>query len=199
MPAGGKGRCLIVDDEAIVCRAIARLVRREFEPVLAGSVAEASRELAKPGAWWAFVIDVLLPDGSGLDFLADARRTHPTTPAMVLTGWLDPVVVNAAHDLDATCVIKPADGDRILRFLRARPRPELVVDSWVGRYALSEAEGDVLRRAVLGSSKEAIAASRGSSRLTVKKQVSNALHKTGDSSLLAAVQRVLKEAMKGRH
>lgn len=187
-------RCLIVDDEPAVRRALARIVCSvDDEPVTAASATEGSSLLAEPGWWRAIFLDAVLPDGSGLDLLSAARRDHPVTPTMILTGWSDPVVINAAHDLGATCVIKPVNSERIRQFLHARNPIEIVLDVWVDRFSLSQAEGDVLLRAVLGSSKAAIAAARGSTELTVKKQIANALRKTGDGSLLAAVQRLLRE------
>jgi len=192
MAAAG-ARCLIMDDEPAICRGLARIVRQDFEPVVATSVSEASTLLAKPGSWHAFILDVMLPDGSGVDVLDLARKMHPVTPAMVLTGRPDPAVINAAHDLGATCVIKPVDAERIRQFLRARSPVSTVVETWVDQYSLSDAEADVLLRAVLGASKVAIATARGSSVLTIKKQIANALRKTGDGSLLAAVQRLLRE------
>jgi DNA-binding NarL/FixJ family response regulator len=195
--ATGEARCLIVDDEPAVCRALERIVRRDVEPVVATSAVEASSLLEKPGPWRAFILDVMLRDGSGVDLLVAARRKHPLTPAMILTGVADPVVINAAHDLGATCVIKPVEPARIRHFLQARSPVEIVLGEWVAQYSLSDAEGDVLLRCVLGSSKAATAAARGSSALTVKKQLANALRKTRDGSLLSAVQRLLRETTEG--
>ena len=133
--------------------------------------------------------------------LGHARRAHPVTPAMLLTGYIDSAVVNAAYDLNAMCVAKPVESERIDRFLREGQSPvhaaDFVVDAWILRYDLSAAEGEVLRKAILGDSKGDIAAARGSSMLTVKKQIANALKKTGDGSLLAAAQRLLREALGG--
>src|SRR5579859_1473935 len=68
--------------------------------------------------------------------------------------------------------------------------------TWAHRYGLSLALTDVLARAALGHSKDAIAAARGSSRQTVKKQACTLLRRTGDKSLDQAGARLLREIVR---
>jgi two-component system response regulator DevR len=194
---GGDGvRFLVVEDEEIAARAMRALLSPYGEIVLAQTARDAQRALGADGGWSAFFIDVSLPDGSGLDFLAHARVDFPTTPAMVLTGCLDAGAINATFDLGADYVAKPVHKARITRFLMARPefslRLQRVVELWRKRYGLSEAEADVLRRSAAGETREGIADARRCSRLTVKAHVANILAKTADETLFAAVGRVLR-------
>jgi len=166
------------------------------EMVLAPTAREAERFLEADDGWSAFFIDVALPDGSGLDFLAHARIDYPTTPAMVLTGCLEATAVNTTFDLDAEYVAKPVHKARITRFLSARPEFSLrlqgAVQLWRNRYGLSEAEADVLARSAAGETREAIAAARHCSPLTLKSHIANLLGKTDDDSLFVAVGRLLR-------
>jgi len=73
-------------------------------------------------------------------------------------------------------------------------RVELVVRACASASRLSSAEGDVLLRACQGETREDIAIARGSSPQTIHKHVTNILRRTGDLSLHAAVERVLREA-----
>ena len=195
-----EGRCLIVEDDEVLARSLGRLMGPQVTTVVARTSADAKRQLEDGRAWRALFIDVRLPDGSGLEVLAHARSAHPLTPAMVLTGYVDPAVVNAAYDLNAICVAKPVVVDRIRRFLQdgegAAGQADGVIDAWVTRHGLTRAEGEVMRMSLLGDSKRAVAERRGSSEQTVKKQLANALRKTGDASLLAAAQRLLREALR---
>ncbi len=194
-------RILLVEDDVLLANSLTRIVRTYAEPIVAGTVREATRLLASANRWRAFFIDLGLPDGSGLEVLARARTTHPLTPAMILTGAAEPEAINAAHDLHADYVVKPPVAGRIDRFLRSAAsfstRLTTLAGAWAERYALSEAEADIVRRSALGEGTAAIAAARDSSRLTVKKQVSCLLRKTGDSSLHAAVYRLVVEAADG--
>ena len=154
-----RGRFLVLDDESMLADRLARLVRRHGEVTVAATAREADRLLAMDVGWRGFIFDIRLPDGSGLGVLARARPRHPTTPALVISGYLEPKLVNVAYDLDAAYVVKPVLPARITRFVTRAAHVETVVravHSWVSKYDLSGAEADVLLRAASGQSREAI-------------------------------------------
>lgn len=107
----------MVEDDHAIGRALRRVVRSYGEMSLATTASEARGLLSRPGMWSAFVLDVGLPDGSGLDLLADARETFPATPALVLTGRTEAASINAAYDLNADYVVKPIEEARVRHFL----------------------------------------------------------------------------------
>jgi DNA-binding NarL/FixJ family response regulator len=193
-------RFLMVDDDAAVQRCLARVVRRHGEFVAADTFQRAAYLLSDGSMWAGFFFDVELPDGSGLDLLAQARDAHPITPAMVLTGNNRDSTANAAYDLRAHYVIKPVATKRIEQFLKDAVSLESHVSralrQWTDRYGLSEAEADVLRRSALGESQSVIATARGVSRETIKTQVATLLGKTGDESLQTAAGRLLRDVAK---
>jgi two-component system response regulator DevR len=190
-------RFLVVDDDTAVQRCLARIVRPHGEFVAADTFQRALSLLGDGSAWTGFFFDVELPDGSGLDLLAQAREQHPITPAMVLTGNNRDAAANAAYDLRAHYCVKPVVTERIEQFLKdaasleTRLAPALRL--WAARYGLSDAETDLLRRTALGESKGRIAEARGVSRETIKTQVATLLDKTGDESLQAAAGRLLRD------
>jgi len=102
-----------VDDEPQAQHWYARMLRAYGDVVVAPSAAAARRQLAKRPVVSAALFDVFLPDGSGLDVLAEFRRLYPTTPAVVVTGHVKGDVVNAAYDLDAGVMSKPFNRDRM--------------------------------------------------------------------------------------
>lgn len=110
-------RYLVVEDEPYVGRALLRLVRPFGEGVLARTVRAAKGQLASTVPWRAFLIDLGLPDGSGLDVLRAVREAFPRAPAMVLTGRVEAELINAVHDLGAQYTVKPIDERRVQRFL----------------------------------------------------------------------------------
>jgi DNA-binding NarL/FixJ family response regulator len=200
MIEASRARFLVVDDNEAVQRSLGRIVRRHGEFVAADTFERALALLRDGSTWTGFVFDVELPDGSGLDLLAQAREQHPITPAMVLTGNNRDAVANAAYDLRAHYCIKPVVTERIEQFLKdavslgARLAPAL--RQWAARCGLSEAETDLLRRTALGESKSAIAAARAVSPETIKTQIGTLLDKTGDASLQVAAGRLLRDVAK---
>jgi two-component system response regulator DevR len=156
-----------------------------------------------------------LPDGSGLDFLRLVRAANPRVPALVLTGVIDHDVANAAFDLRAQYLVKPATPVQIRDFLQltvanavradSLVEPELPrstaiarqVRAWSVRYRLSPSEGNILAMAVSGHPRDGIAIARGCSALTIQKHISNLLRKTSDESFHDAVERLLRESAAG--
>jgi CheY-like chemotaxis protein len=108
---------LAVDDDPGAQLGYKRLLRKYGLAVVAENAAQARLQLASHSGWRAFLFDLRLPDGSGLDLLAYARRTFPATPAMLLTGHVEGHVVNAAYDLDAGVLGKPFDASRVHRWI----------------------------------------------------------------------------------
>jgi DNA-binding response OmpR family regulator len=117
MAAAPRPALLFVDDDAALTQALARIARAYGDVAIAASVAQARALLASPRSWTAFVIDEGLPDGSGLDLLTGARRSFPSTPALMLTGQTEAATINRAFDLRADYVVKPVDAARLRRFL----------------------------------------------------------------------------------
>ncbi len=85
-PRSGQFNLLIVDDEQDVRRLIRQALPQDRLRILqAGSLTEARRQSAEFAVDVA-LIDILLPDGSGLDFAAELQRRHPACQSIVMTG-----------------------------------------------------------------------------------------------------------------
>jgi ActR/RegA family two-component response regulator len=108
---------LLVEDDLGAAHALVRLVREHCQVSLASTASQAREQLASSSSWRAFIVDDGLPDGSGVDLLAEWRPVYPDTPALVLTGRTDARVINAAFDVRADYLVKPAEAPRVLRFL----------------------------------------------------------------------------------
>lgn len=197
----GKGRFLAVEDEALVARAFVRgIQRRGFgECIVATTAGEARRHLNDGSTFTALVIDVGLPDGSGLDLLEDARaRAHALTPALVLSGSNDRDHINRATELDARYLVKPLELERLAVFLEDSISLSRRLDIALRSRCLSETLTDILKRSALGETREAIALARGRSRKTVENQIERVRELTGQPSFQALVASVLREVARGR-
>ena len=83
-------RVLVVDDEVTLLKNVARSLRAVgFEVITAPDCADAREALSRSHVD-ALCLDINLPDGDGLDLLAEIRRTAPDLPAIVISGATSP-------------------------------------------------------------------------------------------------------------
>jgi two-component system, NarL family, response regulator DesR len=66
----------------------------------AGSLAEA-RKHAAAVRFDVVVLDLSLPDGNGVDLIADLRRENPDVAVLILSATLDPASVDRAAEAGA--------------------------------------------------------------------------------------------------
>lgn len=89
---------LLVDDEPEVRAVYGQALRRALPDVTvleAASADEARRRLADGGID-LLLSDERLPDGRGVDVIAQARREHPEVVGILLTGHADASVIRRA-------------------------------------------------------------------------------------------------------
>jgi DNA-binding NarL/FixJ family response regulator len=187
---------LVLEDHVALAQTIASVVRVVGDPHVATTIEQGYDVLAERDEWAGFLIDVLMPDGNGLDLLAYAREQGHEGPALVLTALHDAVTINRTYELRGRYLVKPTDTLGIMRFLNDAahdPRQELFLREWALRYELTETEISILRSATEGSERDQVAFERGVSSTTLKKHVNNLLRKTGDDSLLALAARILRD------
>lgn len=78
-------RVLVVEDDAGVRRVIERGLRLAGHvPAFAGDLA-SGRALWSDGAFDVVLLDVMLPDGNGIDLLAERRAAGDTVPVVLLS------------------------------------------------------------------------------------------------------------------
>jgi CheY-like chemotaxis protein len=110
---------LVVDNEALALHALQRMLQRDAEVVVAATFDEARRLLEGGARFDAFVFDINLDPGSGLDLLAFAREHgYATTPAIVVTGTSGNAFVNPVHALHAELLTKPFPPEQLREFVR---------------------------------------------------------------------------------
>jgi two-component system OmpR family response regulator len=189
---GGALSFLIVDDEPLVQRALASLLRRygACSAIPSASDAESQLEEGRLGHEWdGLLIDVRLQDGSGLDVLASARRKKIRAPALILSGRIDHDVVNRAAALDARLVSKPCGTSELAPFLgdvlfrKTRDRAFAAVERARHRWSLSDREVDILDHALRARSREQYLALRGMAQNTYKTHVRKLLEKSDYANL----------------
>jgi two-component system response regulator RegA len=107
---------LVVDDDdphrSRLCRAFRARGLEVAEARTAGDALAVARRFEPEQA----VLDLRLPDCSGVDLLADLRSAHPALACVVLTGFGSiATAVEAVRRGAVDYLTKPADADEILR------------------------------------------------------------------------------------
>ena len=118
---------LIVDDDPNVCSALARLVESWGYQAVAET--DSFKALAGKKPFSLVLLDIIMPQMFGLDFLAAAKDLKPELAFIMVTGVQDETIAQKAMDLGALAYVhKPFDiknlENRIKSALDGVPAPK---------------------------------------------------------------------------
>jgi response regulator NasT len=114
-------RVLVADDEALLRWSLAEMLAGAgYEVIEARDGVEARRAFANPSRPLdAMLLDLKLPDTTGLLLIDDARRQKLTCPIVLMTAYGTSDTVRTALDAGVVRVVtKPFDLDDMVRFVR---------------------------------------------------------------------------------
>lgn len=191
-------RIMIVDDHEVVREGLRSLLSRRpgFSVVAdAGNVADAINEAARTEPD-VIVMDVRLPDGSGIEACREIRQARPATKVIMLTSYADEDAVFASILAGAAgYLLKQTRGAALAEAIESVARGESLLDPAVTQKvlervrssgkrkdddplsALSEQEHKILLLIAEGKTNKEIASEVFLSDKTVKNYVSNILSK----------------------
>jgi DNA-binding NarL/FixJ family response regulator len=115
-------RVFLVDDHEIVRRGIADIIDAERDLEVVGEASTAHQALGRVSATLpdVVVLDVRLPDGSGIDVCRSILSTHPTMRCLMLTAYDDDRASYAAVLAGASgYVLKDIRGQKLVEGIRA--------------------------------------------------------------------------------
>lgn len=188
----------LVDDHEVVRRGLASLLNAQAGMQIVGEASTLGEAVARIPAAQPDValLDVHLPDGSGIDLCRHIRQEHPTVRCMILTGYdeddaaLAAVLADAAGYLMKT--VRAADLVDAVRAVAAGKQllsPRLVkraADRFRSHFdedprfgSLNLRERQILALIADALTNRAIADQLGLAEKTVKNYVTSLLHKLG--------------------
>ncbi|GHT02262.1 DNA-binding response regulator [Synergistales bacterium] len=103
----------VEDDLKILANNLSELTSAGYRVLGAENLAQAREHLAaeKPDA---ILLDIMLPNGNGLDLLQELRSVGNKVPVIMLTAWGEPKDVSRGYRLGATAYLsKPFDYDAV--------------------------------------------------------------------------------------
>jgi len=211
-------RVMLVDDHEVVRQGLrALLERREHLTVVAeaGSVAEAIVEAARSQPD-VIVMDVRLPDGTGIEACREIRAEYPAIRVLMLTSYADDEAVYTAIVAGAAgYLLKQTRGRELVSAIDAVARGESLLDPLVTSKVLNrmremaagghkdklseltEQERRILSLIAEGKTNRMIAAEVFLSEKTVKNYVSTILGKLGMERRAQAAAFMAEQRVRG--
>jgi DNA-binding NarL/FixJ family response regulator len=211
-------RVMLVDDHEVVRQGLKSLLeRREHLQIVAeaGTVAEAVEQAAqaKPDV---IVMDVRLPDGTGIEACREIRAEHPEIRVLMLTSYADDEAVYASIVAGAAgYLLKQTRGRELVSAIEAVARGESLLDPTVtskvlarmrelatGNHKdklseLTEQERRILGLIAEGKTNREIAGIVYLSEKTVKNYVSTILSKLGMERRAQAAAFIAEQRARG--
>lgn len=190
---------LVVDDDTVVAKSLARLLEGARPCALAHTVDDALAQLEAKSSWCGFLLDLRLGARNGFEILEVVRRRYTRAPALILTGHDDRVALNRAYSLGAGFILKPAGGPELARFVAEAlsidvdlgPTVQHAACLAAAHFRLSPAETAILVLALRHEPVHRILARRGVTKNTHKTQIRMLLEKMNATSMREACWRAM--------
>ena len=190
---------LVVEDEPEVVVTLDRLLRRAWPLRVASTYKQALAAIESGEAIAGAIVDVVLPDGSGLNLLSVLREQFPTTRLLVLTAHAEAEVINKAQLSGAEFAVKPHFAENVRAFA-SRLRADLGVASeerlregvvvFAREHRLSPRESEIVQMAVSRISRDEMASLLRVTVNTLKSETRTLLVKCKAQNLLEVAARV---------
>lgn len=196
-------RVVIADDHNVVRKGIRDLLSDEDDISVVGEARNGQEavDLATALHPDVVVMDIAMPEMTGVEATRQIRAQAPDVRVLVLTAYEDDPYIYGLLDAGATgYILKTAESREIVRAVRATAAGQSTIDPAVvprliaritqppaGGDTLTERELDVLRRAARGLTNKQIGAELQISDRTVQNHLANIYAKLGVASRTEAV------------
>ena len=202
-------RVVLVDDHELIRQGLRRAFERapDFDVVAEGGSVAAALALVEEHNPEVLVIDVRLPDGSGIDAVKVLRKSHKDLGIVVVTMYREDDVLFTALDAGASAFVpkdRPAD-DVLAAARHAASSPHsFTANDLAGalrrrstdvRPQLSQREGQVLQLLADGLSVPSIAKQLFIGESTAKTHISKVYEKLGANNRAQALMTALKHGL----
>jgi DNA-binding NarL/FixJ family response regulator len=188
---------LCLEDDALMSHALRRTLADHDVDIV--ERADAARARIREQRYAAWVLDIRVPDGSGLEVLAWARARGDMTPAVITTGMLERANANDAQALGAEFLFKPFTKANLDAFLhRAGVRSGKTLEAstlarFVAAHALPPSERQIVEALARGTPRSELASELGLAENSIKTLVRRLLARTE----LATLDEVLRALLRG--
>jgi two-component system, NtrC family, nitrogen regulation response regulator NtrX len=142
-------KILIIDDEENILRSLEMILKSEGFKVFKASNLKQGRELLKNDYYPFIILDVMLPDGDGINFIPEVRKISTTSILIMISGHANlQMAVDATRKGADDFLEKPLSKDKLL----------LTINNFVKRLLIEQKYADLKKSSqetqIIGESKE---------------------------------------------
>lgn len=125
-PGGGSETILLAEDEGAVRAVVTRMLERVGYTVVGVTNGQQAveRYLQRPEEFSLLLFDIVMPEKSGTEALAEIRNHNPNIPAILCSGYTEASDVWQGLPERVEFVPKPYEPDRLLTLMRRLLGPE---------------------------------------------------------------------------
>jgi two-component system invasion response regulator UvrY len=141
-------RVLIADDHAVVRAGLRQFLEadRSIREIGEAATGREALEQLRLGTWDLLLLDINMPDRSGLDVLRQVRATHPETRVLVLSGFPErQYAVNVLRAGASGFLSKESAPEELLKAIRAVLGGRRYVSSALAELLVADLDGDAQR------------------------------------------------------
>jgi len=187
----------LVDDDASVRKAMTRLFKSEAIQIKTFETAGEFLDHERADVPGCLILDVEMPDQTGIELQAELVAQHVDIPIVFMTGHGDiPMSVKAIKEGAVDFLPKPVEHQKLLQTVKnaiarhasERPQSSLIRDFLQRVDTLSKREREVMDLVITGMLNKQIASKLGITEYTVKVHRGRMMEKTGVESLAELVR-----------
>jgi DNA-binding NarL/FixJ family response regulator len=148
-----KLRVLLVDDHEVVRQGVKALLEAQDNMTVVGEAGTAAEAVRRVGydSPDVVVMDVRLPDGSGVDACREVRSRFPSVKVLMLTSYADEeALVSAIMAGAAGYVLKRIDSDDLVRSIERVGKGESLLDPEMTERLFRKIRGEAEEDPLLG-------------------------------------------------
>lgn len=113
-----RARLLIVDDDPMILESLISILMAKGYDAKGASTGEEALSLLESNFFNALIVDLKLPDMTGLELLTRMKQTMPRIRKLILTGFSDtPSTMDDVNQKADAYLVKPFDPDNLLVLL----------------------------------------------------------------------------------
>lgn len=118
-PGGGRCSVLVIDDEEKICWMMCGMLERFGCRTRQATSGKDGLDLVRQEAPDLILLDLMMPDMNGPQFLEELRKTHPELPVVIVTGYPESELMKQATQYAPVMLLsKPVETQLLERTVR---------------------------------------------------------------------------------